>query len=366
MPFWSKTVAAPQWIDTWFKDRTPRFLRLLPAVEPQTPKGLTPPVRLTIDDVGPLSAFWTECYGGDDWYMDAQPAWVSTYLNDPAVIVLGAYDGACLVATIVSTPFSAATSELSNGAMLPFGSLRVIEGLCLAKQWRSRGVAGYMIGMMDCWTSTKLPVAHLWARETSSAPFMSTALRTDTYAMLRTKDAVETIGCSKMDWLQFTHLWHMSVGVWNLEDGEGKKPPCIFSKKPVNRSGAIDVWMVKQRPDMPMGLRQVVVVLDSRRRTIPGDERIFEVIWCGFLTGSKLKPAQRTGSFEFSPFLESIATNYKDAVLFASSGAMGGGANSNWGKPWRYGCSGAHSWYMYNYMPPAFGSCEIMAIRDEI
>ena len=364
MPFWSKTVAAPSWIDTWFKDRTPRFLRLLPASEPQTPKGLTPPVRLTIDDVGPLSAFWTASYGGDDWYMDAQPAWVASYLNDPAVIVLGVFDGGKLVATIVSTPFSGAGTELSNGGMLPFGSLRVIEGLCLSNEWRSRGVAGYMIGMMDCWTSSKLPVAHLWARETSSTPLMSTALRTDTYAMLQTKNAVETIGCSKMDWLQFTDLWRMSVSSWNHEDGEGKKPPCILSTKPVNRSSAIDVWMVKTRPDMPTGLRQVAVVLDTRRRTIPGDERIFEVIWCGFLTGSKLKP--NNGSSGFRPFLESIAVNYNDAVLFASSGLMGGEARSDWGKPWRYGCSGVHSWYMYNYMPPAFGSCEIMAIRDEI
>ena len=92
MPFWSKTTAAPRWIDTWFGDRTSRFLRLKPPAEPKTPEGLSSPVRLTIDDVGTLSAFWTASYGGDDWYMDAQPAWVSVYLKDPSVIVLGAFD----------------------------------------------------------------------------------------------------------------------------------------------------------------------------------------------------------------------------------------------------------------------------------
>ena len=366
MPFWSKTVAAPRWLDTWFTDRTQRtFLRLTPPTEPKTPEGLSSPVRLTMDDVGTLSAFWTESYGGDDWYMDAQPAWVSTYLKDPSVIVLGVYDtGGKLVATIVSVPFSGSSTELSTGAMLYHGSMRVIEGLCIAKSWRSKGIAGYMIGMMDCWTSTKLPVAHLWARETATTPFFSTALRTDTYAMAPTNKLVGSVSCEKMDWSQFSGMWQTSFRSWMMNEGEGKPPPQIVSTKPVNRSDHIDVWVTKKRGDLDAELRKVVVVANTRRRSIPGDERIFEVIWCGNLVGGKLKP--NTGTRGFRYLLESVGAAYKDSLLFASSGYLGGEARPSWTAPWRYGKSGVHSWHIYNYMPPVFGSCEIMAVRDEI
>ena len=365
MPFWSKTVAAPRWIDTWFTDRQSRFLRLKPPAEPKTPEGLSPPVRLTIDDVGALSAFWTASYGGDDWYMDAQPAWVSAYLKDASVIVLGAFDnGGKLVATIVSAPFSGGNTELSTGAMLNYGAMRVIEGLCLAKAWRSRGVAGYMIGMMDCWTATKLPVAHLWAREMPSSPLFSTAVRTDTYAMVATNKLVGSVSCEKMEWSQFNCIWQMSFRNWMLNIGEGKPPPQIVSTKPINRSDHIDVWITKKRPELEAELRKVVVVANTRRRSIPGDERIFEVIWCGYLVGGRLKP--NSGTRGFRPMLESVGSGYKDSLLFASSGYMGGEARPEWAVPWRYGCSGVHTWNIYNYMPPVFGACEIMAVRDEI
>ena len=365
MPFWSKTVAAPRWIDTWFTDRQSRFLRLKPPAEPKTPEGLSPPVRLTIDDVGALSAFWTASYGGDDWYMDAQPAWVSAYLKDASVIVLGAFDnGGKLVATIVSAPFSGGNTELSTGAMLNYGAMRVIEGLCLAKAWRSRGVAGYMIGMMDCWTSMKLPVAHLWARETASVPFFNTALRTDTYAMAPTNKLVGSVSCEKMEWSHFSDLWMRSFRSWMMNEGEGKPPPQIVSTKPINRTDHIDVWVTKKRPDVDAELRKVVVVANTRRRSIPGDERIFEVIWCGYFVGGKLKPNAGTRGFRY--VLESVGVGYKDSLLFASSGYLGGEARPSWAEPWRYGHSGVHSWHIYNYMPPVFGSCEIMAVRDEI
>ena len=365
MPFWSKTTAAPRWIDTWFADRSPRFLRLSPPAEPKIPTGLTPPVRLTNDNIGVLTAFWTESYGGDDWYMDAQPTWVASYLKDSSVTVLGTFDAADgkLVATIVSTPFSGAGTEMSTG-MLHHGAMRVIEGLCIAKSWRSRGIAGYMIEVMDCWTSSKLPVAHLWSRETGSSPLITTALRTDTYAMAVTNKLVGSVSCEKMEWSQFSGIWQRSASGWLLNQGEGKPPPQIIAMKPVNRSNNIDVWVVKKRPELEAEMRKVVVVSNTRRRSIPNDERIFEVIWCGYLVGGRLKP--NSGTRGFRPMLESIGAGYKDSLLFASSGYMGGEARPDWPAPWRYGRSGVHIWNIYNYMPPAFGNCEIMAVRDEI
>lgn len=366
MPFWSKTLAAPRWLDTWFNDRTPRFLRLKPPAEPAIPKGLSAPVRLTIDDVGALCAFWTASYGGDDWYMDAQPAWVSTYLKDPAVIALAAYNSeGRMVATIVSTPFSGDRTELSNGGMLPAGSLRVIEGLCLAKAWRSKGVAGYLIGVMDCWTSKTLPVAHMWSKESHSAALITTALRTDTYAMIKTKHAKSSVDFERLEWTYFADLWRASALGWMLEDAGGKKSPRIIAIKPVNRSETIDVWIVNKRFVPPTEPRIVVVVMNTRRRSIPGDEPIYEVIWCGYIAGNRLLPNEGARGFS-GAVLQSVAAKYKDSVFFASSSTMGGEARSDWSTPWRYGRSGVHSWHMYNYMPPAFGSCEIMAVRDEI
>ena len=365
MPFWSKTTAAPRWIDTWYMDRSSRFLRLSPAKEPRIPKGLVHPLRLTMANVGELSAFWTASYGGADWYLDAQPSWVSKYLENESVIILGAHDtDGKLVATIVSTPFSGSSTELSTGAMLNCGTIRVIEGLCIAKDWRSRGIAGYMIAMMDFWTSQKLPVAHLWARETSSTPLFTTALRTDTYAMAQTNKLVGSISCEKMDWSAFCVLWQMSTHKWLLNEGEGVPPPQIISSKPVSRSDHIDVWLMKNRPDLENELRKIVVVANTRRRSIPGDERIFEVLWCGYLLNGRLK--LNKGTRGFRTIIESIGAGYKDSLIFATNNYMGGEARPDWPAPWRYGKSGVHSWYMYNYMPPAFGSCEIMAIRDEI
>lgn len=365
MPFWSKTLAAPRWIDTWFNDRTPRFLRVTRPAEPPIPVGLSAPVRLTIDDVGPLCAFWTASYSGDDWYMDAQPSWVSTYLKDPAVIILAAYNASgAIVATIVSTPFSGDRTEMSNGGMLPVGSMRVIEGLCLAKAWRSKGVAGYLIGVIDCWTSKTLPVAHMWSKESRSAPLMTTALRTDTYAMLKTQQAKSSVDCERLEWRYFSDVWFASVSSWINEDAEGKKPPRIIGVKPINRSDDIHVWIVNKRFVPPQEPRKIVVMSNTHRRSIPGDELIYEVIWCGYLVNGRLKP--NGGDRGFRPLIESVASNYKNSVLFASSGCMGGEAGSEWSMPWRYGRSGVHSWHIYNYMPPVFGTCEILSVRNEI
>ena len=365
MPFWSKTIAAPRYIDTWFNDRQPRFLRLTPPAEPRLPDGLSPPVRLTDDDVGIVAAFWTASYNGDDWYMDADPKWVSKYLEDEGVVALGLYNNAGkLVATILSVPFSGTVTEISTGTQLNYGAMRVIEGLCIAKEWRGKGLAGYMIGMMDCWTSVKLPVAHLWLRETATAPIMSTALRTDTYAMVRTKSLLGSVSCEKLEWSQFVEIWERSCGSWLLNQGEGNPLPQIISRKPVNRSEHIDIWITKKRPDSAAELRKVVAVVNTRRRAIPGDEQIFEVVWCGFLVGGRLKP--NTGTRGFRPMIESIGVGYKHSILFASSGFMGGEARADWPAPWKYGRSGVHSWNIYNYMPPAFGNCEIMVVRDEI
>jgi len=376
MPFWSTTTAAVRYIDTWMRPRIPHFLRLLPAKTPevsQTIDGLRIPVRLTSEHVGLVSAFWTENYGGDDWYLDAEAKWVETYLADSGVICLGMFDAVGnLAATIVSVPIAGpGRCEMSHGGYLLPGTMRVIEGLCVLKRLQKTGLAGLMIQFMDAWTSKTRPVAHLWARESAMTPFFSTAVRTDVYALLKTRKMVRSglaapLSVVSMDWPEFVKLWQKSFYSWMVMDGTGKKPPCILATIPYSRSGHLDVWVVKKSAERVGEEQKVVVVSNTRRRAVPGDEVIYEVIWCGYVRNGVLTPNR--GDRGFRPIIESVGAQYPDSFLFASSGNMGGQACSEWTKTglWSYGSSGVHSWFLYNYMSPAFGSCEMYMIRDEI
>jgi hypothetical protein len=357
MSFWSTTIAAPRWLDTWSSSKAARFLRLSPADPPKHALGL--PTRLKPDDAGILTAFWSRNYGGHDWYLDAEVKWVESYLNDPGVIVLG-LKGPMeeLIATIVSTPLSAGTCKMTNGGFLYPETMRVIEGLCIAKQYRGKGLAGHLIGAMDAYTSAKRPVAHLWLRESAAKPLFSTALRTDTYAMIRTARIPKGLVVTEWPFEDFARRWAASCHEWVL-DNETKALPCIVGTQLRSRSGHLDVWRTSSEP------QRVVVIANTRRRAIPGDEQIFEVVWCGVVEGERLVPNR--GGRGFRPIIEAAGTHYEHALLFASSGYMGGEAHPSWKEAgWSYGRSGIHSWYVYNYMPPAFGSCEIYAIREEI
>lgn len=377
MSFWSTTTAAVRYIDTWMRPRFPHFLRILPAKTPHIPQtidDLQIPVRLTSEHIGLVSGFWTANYGGKDWYLDAEAKWVETYLADEGVIVLGMFDRVGnLVATIVSCPIAGPTGrcEMSNGGYLRPGTMRIIEGLCVLKRLQNTGLAGLMIQFMDAWTSKSLPVAHLWARETAMTPFFSTALRTDVYALLKTRKMARMnyaapLSVVSMDWSDFVKLWQKSFYSWMVTDGEGKKPPFILTTTPYSRSGHIDVWVLKKSAERADEEQKIVVVSNTRRRAVPGDERIFEVVWCGVVRNSVLTPNR--GGRGFRPMIESVGAQYPNSFLFASSGNMGGQACSEWTKNglWSYGSSGVHSWFVYNYMAPSYGNCEMYMIRDEI
>jgi hypothetical protein len=372
MVFWSNTSAASRIKDVWFSKKLPHFIRSMPPEKPKLRmKGLSDPVRLTIDHLGPLCAFWTAHYCGDDWYLNAEPYWVETYLNDLGVLVYGMFDAENkLVATIVSVPFTPGVCEMTHGGVLSSGTMRVIEGLCISKSLRGSGLAGYLIGFIDTLTSWKQPTAHLWSRETAVAPFayLNTALRSDTYAMLKTRMLGELNlekRVEKFRWDAFVGFWKRSCREWVMNTGDLNMKSSIVATIPHSRSGHIDVWIT--RPNCVDGDPRVVVVVNTRRRAIPGDEPIMEVVWCGTIHERRLVPNRNVS--DFRSVLESVGANYPNVLLFASSGLMGGGASAEWirvGSPWTYGHSGVHSWYIYNYMPPAFGSCELYAIRDEI
>lgn len=338
MSFWTDNSAAPSW---WHivLPKTPRFLRTGRAKLPECPYTIR---RASVAQAAPLAAFLTAHYGGDDWYLDAEPEWLSTYLRDPTVYVLAAHDAEFnILATIFSTP--AGRTYMSHGAILQ--ELRVIEGLCVAPALRSKGVAGQMIAAMDYYTSDNGPVAHIWSRELPYAPPLSTAAQVSTYAYINCKNAQARAAVSRASWEDLQHLW----AVHRVRALGGVA--AIVLEEPHARRGDLEVWRAVYND-----VTHVVVVTHTRRRTRATHEPIYEVVWCG---------AHIAAATHMKLCLESVAAQYT-GLLFVSSVRHGGGADSSWEFPWVYGTSGAHAWYLYNYIPPAFGSCELHAIREEL
>ena len=337
MVFWNTTSAAPSVADVLgLRGRHPRYLRL--SVPTLSDAGrLTR--RADMRDVDHICRFWSAYYGGDDWVFDATADWVKKYLEDPAVYVLVMTNVSVgLIATIVSTPVTAGKTLMSHGAELD--DVRCIEGLCIHPEYRSQGLAGEMIAAMDWFTANIRPMVHLWSRELAAAPLFSTAVQVSTYAYIDSQKARRLYPVSIMQWGEFLRYWaHIS----NLEKILGAY---ILGSVPSNRRGDLMVWTCGE---------QLAVISRTRRRLRSEGRDIYEVVWCNQFI--------REGSYEH--FLESVAVEY-DGLLFASSACVGGGASKDWELPWVVGRSGVHAWYIYNYMPPSFGSCELHMVREEI
>jgi hypothetical protein len=122
----------------------------------------------------------------------------------------------------------------------------------------------------------------------------------------------------------------------------------IVTSAPSNRRGGIHVWRVNS---------SLFVVSDTKRKSREGNLPIWEIVWCGRLgNDSSLVP------FTILPAeAESVASHYS-GIFFA----MTEFSKLPWNTPWRVGRSGIQAWYIYNFVPPSWGDCEIHAIRDEI
>jgi hypothetical protein len=341
MGFWSKSAAAPSlWLASGFATLEPRFLRpeSIPLPVPNAGDTIR---RLTGSDSHIIGIFWQKYYSGSDWELDdSVHVWVHRYLQDPGVFAFGLFNPSGLLATIVSTPLGPTT--MSHDASVR--STRVIEGLCVHDSCRGKGVAGFMIEYIDAYTSRICgPVTLFWARELAAKPLFSTAISADTYAYTRCELCPAGMRVNPVEWSVFHQLWTSNNSSW-----PGK---CIIATEPVSRRDALLVLDIQNH---------IVVVSRTGRRTKPDGLTIWEVVWCGLRVDNILIPGNCTESV-----LTSVAAHLKTGLLFASSSPIGGGVTRDW-KAWNYGRSGVHAWYIYNYVPPAFGSCLFHAIRDEI
>jgi len=350
MEFWSKTSAAPSlWMASGLSSLAPRFLRTeTPTKPPQIWKEYSI-VRLRGDDTARVNLFWTQHYRGDDWRFVQNNA--DSYTNDSRVILLGLVCKDTIVATIVSTPFCRGKTFMSHGAYV---DARVIEGLCVHSDLRGTGVAGFMIHNIDYHTTIIYgPTVLFWSRELNRKPLFTTAIQTATYGYISCTATVGNTEYSRMDWSEFHTLW-----VSNSPDWVSSCAPCIVATTPENRRGNISVF--KRSSGLPC---EIVVVANTGRVTIEGAQAIYEILWCGFLDFGKLVPFKTGHSFHKA--CTAIAGLLGTGLLFGSSVPSGGAIDASW-TGWRFNTSGVHSWFIYNYIPPVFGSCALYAVRDEL
>ena len=356
MSFWNNTTATPSiWQTLWLADKTPRYLRAGPPRSVPNfwaaPNGVVGTlVRLFGTDADRVSEFLTLYYRGADWHMDRVCSWIGAYLRDADVITIGVEDNETrqLMGVIFSTPFSTSNTVMSHGANLL--NVRVIEGLAVATPFRGAGLAGYLIAQADAFTYRIYGRAvHLWSREVPVSAAFSTAIATDLYGYRRGGGA--RAQPQRMAWDSFTELWRRHAWRWPTLDGI---EPCIVALAPINRRGGLTVY---HNAD-------TIAVVSRTDRICETGEQIYEIVWSGrFVEGVLLPPPTDLG---FKPLLDAVAEALpSNTVLFGTTAPTGGGLLPTW-DGWVVGRSGAHEWNLYNYVSPAYGSCRIYAIREEL
>ena len=292
MKFWSYNIAAPKFWQT-FGFTNMDFLRKTPPPPPLI-SDYGQYRRLIIEDMDLVSNFLRENYGDSDWYLDAGP-WLQTYFNDMRVIILGLFTkDNTLIATIFSTPLTNSVTYIGNK---PYRNVRVIEGLCVHRNNRKMGIAGYMIAAIDYETSKEEPTVILYSRELSSTPIMSTHLNSKTYGYIDCSLARRTTDVLQMDKQEFNDLWVSNKFNWS--------PDNLIASLPTYRRDDIYIWSSS---------KSIIVVTDTKRRTKIGDRIIWETVWCG-----KFNPQTRLlypSAVSLSD-LESVASQHAGLFLWS-------------------------------------------------
>lgn len=360
MSFWSQTTAAPTiWHLSGMASRNARFLRT--AAPPELPtgwsmageSGFTATIRqITPSDSEQVCRFLETHYGSRDWLLQKTDEWIQKYLIDLDVICLGLIHDTTgeILATIFSTPLSGSggfTRMTHSGIQMP--NVRVIEGLCVSNTLRKKGIAGFMISHIDSWTHRMFgPTAHIWSKELEFVPFVSTALSIDIYSY-KFCVATHESAAMLMPFSDFSRLWELNCDFWS-------EFPAIIASKPQNRRGGILVFLYQDR---------LIVVANTQR--VAEGRTIYEIVWCGRTRGGRLFPNNVFLDFKEAMNAVCCHSALDGGILFGTNSPIGGGIDADWeSEGWTFGTSGAHAWYIYNYMPPSFGDCRIMSVREEL
>jgi len=287
--------------------------------------------HLTTADAGAVTALWQSHYGGDDWTWVGGPEALLPYLRDHQVVGLALRRDGDLVATIFAVPFGE-TTRMSHGASV--AGFYVVEGLVVHEALRGQGVAGWMIAAIDG-TMSRLsaprPFACLWARELAVRPAFPTVVSCRPYAWKACEKGILPEGWTLCSAATFASHWSAIV-----EAALAAGAPVIATTSIDARRGGVSFVLGPRGTD---SLRvEGVVVSDTCRATKDG-QHIYEVVWAS------------------SAVAVDVATTLVTGLLFTTCAVRTG---------WSTGTSGFHAYSIYNYWPPAFGSCEILALREEL
>jgi hypothetical protein len=337
MGFWSTTEAAPSWLSTWVS-HDPGFLRPEPPPLPHIP----PPyslVQLTTNDAAAITALWRAHYGGEDWTWGGDEGAILPYLSDGRVVGLGLRDasrGGMIVATIFAVPLGE-TTRMSHGAALSDYGFHVVEGLVVEGGLRGRGVAGWMIAAIDGTVSrlrAPRPFACLWAREVSRLPMFPTFVSCRPYAWKRCTRAALPAGWRLVSAAEFQPVWNAVVAA-ALSSGT---PTLATTSMDVRRGGLLFLLGPKEHQD-------AVVISDTCRRSRRDGQRVYEIVYATATSGAA-----------------ATATAAAAAVTGLLFTTLPVGREDGW----TTGTSGYHAYSIYNYWPPAFGSCDLLFLREEL
>ncbi len=357
--FWhTSETAGPSVLDVarvW--DREPRILRTKKRAKPLAWKQHEQAIRLTGSHASQVATFWKKNYKGSDWYLDATEAWVQTVLSSPANIALGVFENGELIGTILSRP-AAKTGIVLVGNKGYIHDARVIEGLCIHPKYRGQHLAGWLIAWMDYITDTKHPTVHFWFREVPTSSVLSTELCGNTYGYVRIADLPKTIQMpapESVSLADFQKLWETSAYTW-------RSPTSLVASTPFSEVGEEECWEIWKYQKF------IVVLQNTRRKSIPENQTIWEVAWIGLeMPGGLIRPrSSEDPSAKRAIEAVSIQKNRRDGILFVTDAPHQGGATSEWEKPWIFGTSGRHVTYIYNFMPPTFWYCNVQLLRSEV
>jgi hypothetical protein len=334
--FWS-TAAGPTFYD-YINVFEPggKFMRLTRAIKPSEFKQndsieFEHPEILTKLNSYEIAEFWNYNYFGDDWRMEATKEWVESLFNNVKLALGVRTKDGRLIGTILSRKIGGTLYGSNLGMSLTSDRIFMIEGLCVQTKYRGKHLASWLISWMDYFTSEHGPVAHLFSRELATIPYFSNAIEIETYGFVETFKIKEsqTKPVVLLDNYVFQTKWLELLEGLNLKT----KPNVALC------SGIMD------KDDMMCfvcwGMKNgTVVIADTHRNSIK-KQKIYEVIFC---MGDETELLLNSVAYE----LEKKGIG---GLLFGTNSLYHGAINASFSEPWRFGTSGYHATYFYNYLP---------------
>jgi hypothetical protein len=95
----------------------------------------------------------------------------------------------------------------------------------------------------------------------------------------------------------------------------------------------------------PKDCQDAVVISDTCRRSRQNGERVYEIVYAT-ATATAATAAAAAAAAVTGLLFTTLPVRSEDG--------------------WTTGTSGSHAYSIYNYWPPAFGSCDLLFVREEL